>query len=231
MHRTPAIGRSSRGRLPAVAPGGRAVLIGLLVLAVPLLGMTSTPSASPAAEGPGRVLPPPPASPVPLPSGPLHPAPSIDPLDQPSGRGEVVPTPEDLVGSWYAGTVGSIGYWNPDSGDYGSGSSQSMAWTFLPDGHWQFGFLMTSALYSCQMHVLVFREGVVAEVDEPAAMVVLDTRLAQMHSEDDCVEANNYERDLPPDDEVLIWRRTVDVYGDALLLRNPTTDYTVFRPT
>lgn len=229
MNRTFATRRLPRTRLTDVRPGGLAVLIALLILAVPLLGMAPSPSASPAADGPDPIAPPP-ASPVPLPSGPLHPAPSIDPLDQPSGRGEVVPTPEDLVGSWYSGTVGSVGYWNPDSGDYGSGSSQAMAWTFHPDGRWQFGFLMTSALYACEMRVLVFREGVIAEVDELTAMVALDTTLAQIHSQDSCVEANNYERDLPPDDEVLIWRRTVDEYGDALLLRGPATDYTLFRP-
>lgn len=61
-------------------------------------------------------------------------------------------------------------------------------------------------------------------------MVALGATLAQMHSQDACVEARNCERDLPPDDETLIWRQTADECGDALLLRGPHTDYTLLRP-
>jgi hypothetical protein len=169
---------------------------------------------------------------MPIPSGPLFAPPSTDPLDMPSGAGTppTIPMPAELVGAWYTGSVGGIGYVDPGSGSYSEGRTQGVAYTFYPDGTWQFGFLTTSQLYGCAMKILVFRQGVLAAVDEAARIADLDTQLAQMHSEDTCVAEYNYDRELPPDDETLIWTRTTDEYGDALLLRSPTTEVTVFRP-
>lgn len=189
-------------------------------------------SATLAAEGPGPMDPVAPSSPVPLPTGPLFAPPSIDPLDLPSGSGTgpAIGMPAELVGAWTTGNVGGIGYVDPNDGSYSEGRTQAVAYTFYPDGSWQYGFLTASQLYGCAMRIVVFRQGVVAAVDEVRRTVDLDTQLAQMHSEDTCVAEYNYDRELPPDDETLIWTRTTDQYGDALLLRGPTTDVTVFRP-
>ena len=189
-------------------------------------------SAAPAAEGPGPADPPAPSSPAPVPTGPLFAASSVDPLAAKSGAGAgpAIAMPGELVGAWYTGNVGGIGYVDPNTGSYSEGRSEGVAYTFYPDGTWQYGYLVNSSLYSCTMRILVFRQGVLAAVDEAAHTADLDTQLAQMHSEDSCVTEYNYDKQLPPDDETLIWTRTTDEYGDVLLLRGPTTDVSVFRP-
>jgi hypothetical protein len=192
------------------------------------LFMGASPSPVPSGHGPMAAVAP--GGAVPVPTGPLFPAPSVDPLDAPSGGGPGVPMPADLVGAWYTGDVGSIGYVDPNSGAYSDGSTTGLAYTFYPDGTWQYGWLMTSTLYGCSMRVLVFRQGTVAAADETKHYADLDTTLSQMHSEDSCVAENNYDRDLPPDDETIIWERTTDQYGDALLLRSPSSGFSVFRP-
>lgn len=192
------------------------------------LFMGASPAPSPAGHGPAEPVAP--SSPVPLPSGPLFPPPSIDPLDAPSGGGAGVPMPAELVGAWYSGNVGSIGYVDPSTGAYSDGSTQGVAYTFHPDGTWQYGWMISSSLYGCSMRSIVFRQGTVAAADEAKHWADLDATLAQMHSDDACIAANDYDRDLPPDDETIIWDRTTDEYGDALLLRGPDTAFSVFRP-
>lgn len=187
------------------------------------ISMSGTHAAGPAA-------PIPPASPIALPTGPLFPDPSLDPLEVRSGRGGPVAPPADIVGSWYDGTGSSIGYVDPGSGSFTDGGSQGIGYAFRPDGSWQFGYLMTSALYGCQMRVLVFNQGELAAADPATHLLQLHTDRSQMHSEDTCSVADNYDKELPPSDEVLIWERTTDEYGDVLFLRHPDSGPSPFRP-
>jgi hypothetical protein len=200
------------------------------VLAI-ALAMSLTVAASPPPEaGPGRASPEPPASLLPVPTGPLFPLPSIDPLDRPSGAGAGVEPPGEVIGSWYSGSVSSIGYLDPSHGSYSSGGGEGLMYTFLPDGSWQSGWLLTSRLYACSMRVMVYREGTLAGSDPTTGMLRLHTVAAQIHSEDSCSADGNYERELPPDDETLLWVRTSDEYGEVLMLRAPDSAWSVFRP-
>lgn len=222
-------------RLIGITTGVAALALGAALLLGQAPGIAATPAASPSSPatrpaGPGPASPRPPSSPLPIPTGPLFPLPSTDPLDTPSGGGTGVEPPAEIVGSWYTGDVSDIGYVDPNTGSYSVGGSEGVGYAFAPDGTWQYGFLITSSLYGCTMRVMVFRTGVVAAVDAPTHLVSPDTQVSQMHSEDDCVESNNYDRELEPDDETIIWERTTDEYGEVLLLRGPTTDYSVFRP-
>ncbi len=165
-----------------------------------------------------------------MPTGPLFPEPSVDPLDQPSGAGAGVAAPDGIVGAWYSGTVSDVGYVDPNLGSYSSGGSEGLMYAFAPDGSWEYGWLLQSALYTCQMRVMVYRTGVLSDSDPSTGMIQLDTQTAQMHSEDTCSESDNYDKQLPADDETLIWVRTSDEYGDVLMLRAPDTDYSIFRP-
>jgi hypothetical protein len=165
-----------------------------------------------------------------VPTGPLFPEPSVDPLDQPSGAGAGVAAPDGIVGAWYSGTDSDVGYVDPNLGSYSSGGSEGLMYAFAPDGSWEYGWLLQSALYACEMRVMVYRTGVLSDSDPSTGMIQLDTQTAQMHSEDTCSESGNYDRQLPADDETLIWVRTSDEYGDELMLRAPDTDYSIFRP-
>jgi hypothetical protein len=190
--------------------------------------VAQSPGASP--SGPGPATPEPPPSQLAVPTATLFPLPSVDPLDQRSGRGAPIEPPADIVGAWYSGTVSDIGYVDPNTGSYSQGGATGLAYTFNPDGSWESGFLMTSQLYNCAMRVHVYRAGNLVATDPATHIVDLDALVAQMHSEDSCVNENNYDRQLSPDDETLIWERTTDEYGDVLLLRGPDTQYTAFRP-
>ncbi|MFN8619683.1 MAG: hypothetical protein U0869_02905 [Chloroflexota bacterium] len=203
----------------------------LPILALALSGALFM-GAGPAPSGHGPMAAVPPASQVPLPTGPLFPAPSVDPLDAKSGSGAgaTVPMPAELVGAWYTGNVGSIGYVDPTTGSYSDGSSTAEAYTFYPDGTWQYAWMISSTLYGCSMRTVVFREGTIAAADEAKHYADLDTTRSQMHSEDACVDANNYDRELPPDDDTIIWERTTDQYGEVLMLRGPNTAFSPFRP-
>ena len=217
MDRSPA--RSSRRvRVGAVA---------LLPLAAALL-MAMSPS--PAPSGPGPAHPRPPASPMAIPTGPLFPAPSVDPLSQPSGRGTPVAPPDEVIGTWYNGSVSSVGYVDPNSGSYSDGGSEGIGYTFMPDGTWQFGYLLTSTLYACEMRVMVFNQGIITSVDPSTNLMELHTDRSQMHSEDTCSAEENYDKELVPGDETIIWQRTTDEYGDVLMLRHPDTGFSAFRP-
>ena len=114
--------------------------------------------------------------------------------------------------------------------DPSDGGSEGIAYTFQPDGMWQFGYLLTSALYSCQMKVLVFNQGDITSSDPGAHLMELHADRSQMHSEDSCSAAEDYDKELVPTDETLIWQRTTDEYGDVLMLRHPDTGFSAFRP-
>ena len=199
----------------------------LALAAVLVTFLAMTPPATSAA---GPASPEPPPSQLPVPTGPLFPGPSIDPLDQPSGASAGLSAPEGVVGTWYSGTVSDIGYVDPDLGSYSSGGGEGLMYGFAPDGSWQYGWMLQSALYSCEMRVMVYRTGVLSASDPTTGMLQLDTLSSQMHSEDTCSEDGNYDKQLPPDDETLIWVRTSDEYGEVLLLRAPDTDFSLFRP-
>lgn len=224
MHR---LAGTIRPRPSTILATAAALLAGTVFLVGSPAPAAQSPDPTPT-TGPMRAVPP--SSPMPVPTGPLFAPPSVDPLDAKAGKGAAIAMPAELVGAWYAGNLGGIGYVDPTTGVYSEGRTQGIAYTFSPDGTWQFGFLTSSQLYGCAMKVMVFREGVLASVDEAAHLAELDTQLAQIHSEDTCVADFNYDRDLAPDDETIIWTRTTDEYGDALLLRGPTTEVTVFRP-
>jgi hypothetical protein len=138
--------------------------------------------------------------------------------------------PAEIVGQWYNGNVSSGGYADPITGSWTAGSGQGMMFTFHPDGRWEYGYLMGSALFDCRMRVLVYRAGVLASVDLAAHTATLDAQTANVTSEDNCLQDNNYVRELPADDETIIWERSTDEFGDVLLLRGPATEFSTFRP-
>jgi hypothetical protein len=211
-------------RVATQIPRPAAILI--LVAASSILLAASPPPSG----GPGPAMPEPPPSQLPVPMGPLFPVPPTDPLDRPSGQGAGLAAPVDVQGAWYSGTVSSVGYVDPDLGSYSDGGSEGLMYAFLPDGGWQSGWLLASQLYGCAMRVMVFRSGVIADSQPSEGLLQLDTRTAQIHSEDTCSVEGTYERDLPPDDETLFWWRTTDDYGEVLMLRGPDTAWSLFRP-
>lgn len=206
-------------------PPGGLLLVAMVLASGVLLAATPPPSG-----GTGPAVPAPPASQLPVPTGPLFPIPSVDPLDRPSGQGGGVAPPRAIQGAWYNGTVSSIGYVDPDDGSYGAGGTQGLMYAFGPDGGWQSGWLLSSQLYACRMRVVVYRSGVISESDPSVGLLELDATTAQIHSEDDCSDDGNYDRDLPLDHETLYWMRSTDPYGEVLMLRGPDTAWSLFRP-
>jgi hypothetical protein len=158
------------------------------------------------------------------------------PAPAPSATAPVAPSPvavqppAEIVGQWYNGDVSSVGYADPITGSWTPGNGQGMMFTFHPDGRWEYGYLMGSALFDCRMRVLVYRSGVLASADPAAGVLELDALTASVTSEDNCLADNNYVRDLPAEDETLIWQRSTDEFGEVLLLRGPATEFSTFRP-
>jgi hypothetical protein len=134
------------------------------------------------------------------------------------------------VGQWYNGNVSNVGYVDPITGSWTNGNGQGMMFTFHPDGRWEYGYLLGSALFDCRMRMLVYRSGVISSVDVTNRTLELDALSASVTSEDNCLQENNYVRELPADDEMLIWERSTDEFGDVLLLRGPATEFSTFRP-
>jgi hypothetical protein len=155
--------------------------------------------------------------------GQSPPAPSASPV-------AAAQPPAEILGQWYNGNVSSGGYADPVTGSWTAGNGQGMMFTFHADGRWEYGYLATSALFDCRMRVLVYRAGLLASVDLVAHMATLDAQTANVTSEDNCLQDNNYVRELPADDETIIWERSIDEFGEVLLLRGPEKEFSTFRP-
>jgi hypothetical protein len=162
--------------------------------------------------------------------------------DGPSGPGEVdgpgtgtpgeTPgagmVPDEVVGTWYTGTVSSINFFTPSTGHWDNAGGTGMFYTLKPDGTFEYGWRLYSQLYGCAMTVLVYRKGTITS--EPAqGALVLHTTYARMHSEDNCNESGNYDKPIEKEDETLFYELGQDDYGyEVLWMRGPDTEPSAF---
>lgn len=136
--------------------------------------------------------------------------------------------PPVLLASWYAGDVSSTSFFTPSTGPWDNAGGTGLLYTFKADGSFEFGWRLYSQLYGCATTAMVFRSGTVT-ADPATATLVLHTTYARMHSEDNCNASGNYDKDIPLEEETLIYQLGTDEYGQEVLrIRGPATDPSAF---
>jgi len=137
------------------------------------------------------------------------------------------PVPEELVGTWYAGTVSLTNFHNPSTGEWSNAVGSGQFYRFYRDGTFEFGWQMHTSLYGCTNIGMVYRRGTVA-VQE--SVLVLYDRYARVMGQDGCNSTRNYNRAGTITTETLIAQPGSDEWGNpGVYLRGPDTGYSWFR--
>jgi hypothetical protein len=159
--------------------------------------------------------------------GPTSPGtgdPGDGPGDNPGG-GDI---PAALLDSWYAGDVSSTNFYQPSTGHWDNAGGTGLLYTFKADGTFEYGWRLYSRLYDCETSAMVYRTGTVTS-DPASGTLVLHTLTAKMHSEDNCNASGNYDKNIPLEEETLIYELGTDEYGNEVLwMRGPDTEPSAF---
>ncbi|HZN98854.1 MAG TPA: hypothetical protein VFB61_14060 [Gemmatimonadales bacterium] len=138
--------------------------------------------------------------------------------------------PSEVLGTWYAGNVSSVNFFEPNTGHWDNAGGTGLFYTLMEDGTFEFGWQLYSQLYDCWTRAMVYRKGTV-EAEPETATLVLHTTYARMHSEDNCNESGNYDKDIPLEEETIIYQPGEDDYGNPVLyLQSPDGEPTAFHP-
>jgi hypothetical protein len=125
--------------------------------------------------------------------------------------------PEQLAGSWTAGNVSSVNFFNPGTGSWAPPSGVGVFYKFTGDGYCEKGVLLQSSLYGCTMTVHAFQKGTAAVEGNK---ITFYPTYGRIKSEDNCVQENNYEKPDELTNEIIFWELGVDEYGDETLWLN-----------
>lgn len=119
-----------------------------------------------------------------------------------------------MVGSWSAGTLSNVNFYNPDTGVWGSPSGVGVYYKFTSDGQYEKGVLVQSNLYGCTTTIHSFSQGTV--IVEGNKILFYPT-YARIKSEDNCSQANNYDKEDELLQETLLWESITDESGKPAL--------------
>lgn len=132
---------------------------------------------------------------------------------------DAVLMPKELAGTWYAGTVSSVNFFNPGTGQWAAPSGNGLFFNFAADGSYEKGVLMQSSLYNCSMTFFAYNKG---KLELSGGQMVLHPEYGRIKSTDTCVSDNNYEKADQLNQETVLWELGTDDYGNSTLyLGNP----------
>lgn len=125
------------------------------------------------------------------------------------------PLPAELVGRWHTGSVSSINYYNPSTGQWAAPSGTGAAYVFDAEGYYEESGILQSSVYGCTTTLYFYKVGTVAL--ETGADGLTTLHLYPGHSrtksEDNCNARFNFEKEGKLDDEVISIALGADAYG------------------
>ena len=134
--------------------------------------------------------------------------------------------PAQIVGAWYAGTVSSVDFYNPNTGSWGAPSGTGVYFKFTSDGYYEKGVLLQSTLYSCTSTFYAYNKGTMTVEGDK---IVLYPTYGKIKSLDNCVANNNYEKPDQLQSETILWQLGRDEYNvETLWARYPNGDPSAF---
>ena len=144
--------------------------------------------ALPACSGGGPTVPDPPSTP----STPSTPSP-------PSGPAPGATVPAPVIGSWKAGTVSLLSFWNSHTGDFiGTTGGLAIFFTFEPnDGYSMLLYVLQRPLAWCNVQAWTELKGTARF--ENGTFVVTPTS-GRYKGSNNCAESGNFDRAATPDE-------------------------------
>lgn len=134
--------------------------------------------------------------------------------------------PAELVGSWYTGTISTVNYYNPTTGQWSPPSGTGITYSLTADGYYEKSGLLQSSLYGCTTTLFVYNKGTVV-VD--GNKISLYPTYGRVKSQDNCVPRFNYDKPAELTEEHIFWELGTDAYGlEALWLRYAEGDASAF---
>lgn len=128
---------------------------------------------------------------------------------------------------WYAGTVSSVNFYDPNTGAWGAPSGTGVYFKFTADGYYEKGVLLQSTLYGCTSTFYAYNKGTMT-VD--GDKIVRYPTYGRIKSVDNCVASNNYEKPDQVQSETILWQTGTDEYGfETLSARYPEGEPTAFQ--
>ena len=146
-----------------------------------------------------------------------------DPTSSEDGNGfgntPRTPVPQELVGTWFSGTIGLTNFYNPSNGQWTSGRGFGMFYKLNSDGTYEYGWQGQVTYYGCTTAGLVFKKGTVVVSD---SMLTLHSTYGRARGEYTCTPSSNFDRPEPPSTSSIIVQRGQDEQGNPILFIRPS---------
>ncbi|MCA9837503.1 MAG: hypothetical protein KC422_11320 [Trueperaceae bacterium] len=114
------------------------------------------------------------------------PEPTPDPGDNPEpGSGSL---PQELQGEWFAGSISSIQFYDPITGDWAAPNGSGFYMIFKADGSYEEGAVINSTQYNCSLQLLGVAKGT-AEVN--GTKLTLHQTQRKVHVSNTCGNASD----------------------------------------
>ncbi|HEV7643140.1 MAG TPA: hypothetical protein VGO50_04290 [Pyrinomonadaceae bacterium] len=122
--------------------------------------------------------------------------------------------PEDILGYWKTGSVGSLQYQNTVTGATKSNRGSLFTYKFLPNGNYEFIGYMESTMYNCT--TTLFNE-IKGKYTVDGSTIKLNPSRDYWKNTNSCAASANKEQTKTPTKKSLGFERKEDEYGKQLL--------------
>ena len=137
----------------------------------------------------------------------------------PDGGGNVntpsTPVPDELIGTWFTGTIGFTNFYNPTTGSWNNSRGLGMFYTLNANGTFEYGWSGEIYNYGCSTKGMIYRRGTVVVSD---SVVTLYDNDGRARGEYTCAPASNFDRPDPLKVRPIIVSRSQDELGNPVLL-------------
>ncbi len=108
-----------------------------------------------------------------------------------TGNSPRTPVPQELTGTWFAGTIGLINFYNPATGQWSNGRGLGEFYKFNADGTFEYGWQANFNNYGCTTTGMRYLKGTV--VVEGSKLTLYDT-YGRARGEYSCAPSSNFDR-------------------------------------
>lgn len=134
--------------------------------------------------------------------------------------------PAEIAGDWYNGSISTINYYNPTTGQWSPPSGTGISYKFTADGYYEKGGLLQTSLYGCTTTLFVYYKGTVAI---EGSTIKFYPTYGRIKSQDNCVERFNFDKPAELKQESASWWIAADAYGvPALWIGDPEGEATPY---